>query len=220
MLDIGFQELVVVMFVALLVFGPDRLPELGRRLGRAMREFRRATEEMRATIETNLNLHGATPGGWSDVTSASPHPGPSEPVTSAAAPPSDGVPAGAPMADAQAGPAEGAGTLDGRPIEGYARRGGRLLHRRTCPWVGRIPESERVILSTVAEGWDLGLVPCPVCTPDDLRAGHVATSGAPLAHLAPATPGARRQPPDSLASITLPPGATRWAGSPTDALLG
>src|SRR5262245_40968314 len=57
MLDIGVQELLVLMVIALLVFGPDKLPDLGRRLGRAMREFRRASDEFRATIESNLNLH-------------------------------------------------------------------------------------------------------------------------------------------------------------------
>ncbi|MBI2467521.1 MAG: twin-arginine translocase TatA/TatE family subunit [Candidatus Rokubacteria bacterium] len=54
MLDIGFQELLVLLVIALLVFGPYKLPELGRALGRAMREFRRASDEFRSTIETNL----------------------------------------------------------------------------------------------------------------------------------------------------------------------
>ena len=48
MLDIGIQELLVIMVLALLVFGPEKLPELGRRLGRAMREFRRAEEPVAA----------------------------------------------------------------------------------------------------------------------------------------------------------------------------
>ncbi|MEK7837325.1 MAG: twin-arginine translocase TatA/TatE family subunit, partial [candidate division NC10 bacterium] len=54
MFDIGLQELVVIFVLALLVFGPKNLPQLGRSLGRAMREFRRASEEFRSTIETNL----------------------------------------------------------------------------------------------------------------------------------------------------------------------
>ena len=45
MLDIGIQELLVIMVLALLIFGPDKLPELGRRLGRAMREFRRSVPD-------------------------------------------------------------------------------------------------------------------------------------------------------------------------------
>ena len=47
MLDIGFQEILVMGVIALLVFGPDKLPDLGKRLGRAMREFRRASDDFR-----------------------------------------------------------------------------------------------------------------------------------------------------------------------------
>ncbi len=40
--DIGFPELLVILVIALLVFGPSRVPEVGRSLGRALREFRQA----------------------------------------------------------------------------------------------------------------------------------------------------------------------------------
>lgn len=43
MFDIGFPELLLILVVALIVFGPGRLPEIGAALGRAMREFRQAT---------------------------------------------------------------------------------------------------------------------------------------------------------------------------------
>ena len=43
MFDIGFPELLLIMIVALIVFGPGRLPEIGAALGRAIREFRQAT---------------------------------------------------------------------------------------------------------------------------------------------------------------------------------
>ncbi len=42
MADIGFPELLVILVVALLVFGPSRVPEMGRSLGRCLREFRGA----------------------------------------------------------------------------------------------------------------------------------------------------------------------------------
>jgi sec-independent protein translocase protein TatA len=43
--DIGAPELVIVLFIALLVFGPKRLPEAGAALGRAVREFRQSLQE-------------------------------------------------------------------------------------------------------------------------------------------------------------------------------
>src|SRR6266699_3670647 len=57
MFDIGLQELLVIGVLALLVFGPSKLPELGRMFGRAMREFRRASDEFRTTVETNLKIN-------------------------------------------------------------------------------------------------------------------------------------------------------------------
>lgn len=42
MADIGFPELLVILVIALLVFGPSKLPDMGRSLGRALREFRDA----------------------------------------------------------------------------------------------------------------------------------------------------------------------------------
>src|SRR5215510_14385822 len=61
MFDIGLQELILIFVVALLVFGPKNLPQLGRSLGRAMREFRRASDEFRNTIETNLEINAPDP---------------------------------------------------------------------------------------------------------------------------------------------------------------
>src|SRR5262245_65725842 len=53
----GLQELLVILVVALLVVGPKRLPEVGRALARAIRELRRAQDEFRSTLETNLQLN-------------------------------------------------------------------------------------------------------------------------------------------------------------------
>src|SRR5260370_26266454 len=61
MFDIGLQELVLIFVIALLLFGPKNLPQLGRSLGRAMREFRRASDEFRSTIETNLKINEPDP---------------------------------------------------------------------------------------------------------------------------------------------------------------
>src|SRR5215470_14310839 len=61
MFDIGLQEMLVIGVLALLVFGPSKLPELGRMVGRALREFRRASDEFRSTVETNLHINDPDP---------------------------------------------------------------------------------------------------------------------------------------------------------------
>jgi len=49
----GVELLIIVVF-ALLVFGPERLPEMGRTIGRAMREFKRAQDSMEAVIRAEV----------------------------------------------------------------------------------------------------------------------------------------------------------------------
>ena len=50
MLDIGLQELLIILAVALIVLGPQKLPEIARKLGRGLAEFRRTSEDLRRTI--------------------------------------------------------------------------------------------------------------------------------------------------------------------------
>ncbi len=52
---IGVQEMVAVFVIALILFGPKKLPELGRIIGKGLSEFRRAKSELKATFETHLN---------------------------------------------------------------------------------------------------------------------------------------------------------------------
>lgn len=47
--QLGFSEMLVIFIVALLVFGPKKLPELGKSLGKGIREFRKATDELKST---------------------------------------------------------------------------------------------------------------------------------------------------------------------------
>jgi sec-independent protein translocase protein TatA len=51
---IGVPELIIIFVVALIVFGPRKLPELGKSLGRGLAEFRRASNELKSTIEEEV----------------------------------------------------------------------------------------------------------------------------------------------------------------------
>jgi sec-independent protein translocase protein TatA len=55
MLNIGPQELLLILVIALIVVGPQRLPTLGRSIGRGLREIRKAQDEVKRTIQVNLD---------------------------------------------------------------------------------------------------------------------------------------------------------------------
>jgi sec-independent protein translocase protein TatA len=54
--SIGMPELVVIFVIALIIFGPRKLPELGRSLGKSINEFKRASNELRSTLEEEVRL--------------------------------------------------------------------------------------------------------------------------------------------------------------------
>jgi TatA/E family protein of Tat protein translocase len=60
MFNIGPLELMVILVIALLVVGPHRLPEVGRSIGRGIREFRKAQDEVQKTIQAALNEPAST----------------------------------------------------------------------------------------------------------------------------------------------------------------
>src|ERR1700722_19237687 len=51
---VGVQEMLVIFLVALVLFGPKKLPELGRTIGKAITEFRRAQSELKSTFESHM----------------------------------------------------------------------------------------------------------------------------------------------------------------------
>jgi len=57
MLNIGPQELIVVLIIALIVVGPQRLPELGRAIGRALNEFRKIQDDVKDPLRFDLNAN-------------------------------------------------------------------------------------------------------------------------------------------------------------------
>jgi TatA/E family protein of Tat protein translocase len=58
---LGFQEIALILILALLIFGPKKLPEVGRTIGKGMAEFRRATSDLKRTIETEVDLDDRKP---------------------------------------------------------------------------------------------------------------------------------------------------------------
>ncbi|MDY0096705.1 MAG: Sec-independent protein translocase protein TatB [Candidatus Vecturithrix sp.] len=61
MFGIGMQELIVIFIIALIVVGPKKLPELAKALGRGFAEFKRAANEVRQTIDTEITLEDQAP---------------------------------------------------------------------------------------------------------------------------------------------------------------
>lgn len=53
--SLGIPELLFILVLALLVFGPRKLPEIGRTMGKALGEFRRATSDLKRTLDTELS---------------------------------------------------------------------------------------------------------------------------------------------------------------------
>src|SRR5476651_2608473 len=54
--SIGMPELIIIFIIALIIFGPRKLPELGRSLGKSLAEFKRASNELRSTLEEEIRL--------------------------------------------------------------------------------------------------------------------------------------------------------------------
>jgi Tat protein translocase TatB subunit len=69
MFDVGFQELVIIFLVALLVFGPKRLPEVGRTLGKWIGELRKGIYDARMQMESEFEeIRKEHPGEGSEET--------------------------------------------------------------------------------------------------------------------------------------------------------
>jgi len=101
---LGFPELILIFIVALIVFGPKRLPEIGKTIGKALGEFKKASDELKNTIEREVhaeelkelttfpkftpldNVSRSEPGAQTVTVEATPVPAPNAP--------SDPTPAG------------------------------------------------------------------------------------------------------------------------------
>ena len=54
--SLGMPELVIILVIALIIFGPRKLPELGRSLGKRIGEFKKASNELRSTLDEEIRL--------------------------------------------------------------------------------------------------------------------------------------------------------------------
>lgn len=117
MFGIGFQEMLIILVVVLIFFGPKRLPDLAKSLGKGIAEFKKASEEVRKGIEDavkeetaeaapkpaeDLSAYGKAPGSA---------PAPSVPVQPEPAPPTE-VPAAASGVPPDSVPVEPAPSTD------------------------------------------------------------------------------------------------------------
>lgn len=58
-MNLGMPEILVILLIALLLFGPKKLPELGRSLGQSIREFKRGAQEIREELEKSVEVKEA-----------------------------------------------------------------------------------------------------------------------------------------------------------------
>jgi TatA/E family protein of Tat protein translocase len=54
--SIGMPELIIIFVIALIIFGPRKLPELGKSLGKSLAEFKRASNELRNTLDEEIRI--------------------------------------------------------------------------------------------------------------------------------------------------------------------
>jgi len=163
MFGIGPMELVVIVVVALLIFGPQRLPEFARTLGKGLAEFRRASNDLRQSLALE-DLQNDLRKTMNQATS--PPPAVSRPAQAGdALPPGPGVAASAPTGPSDSAPAE---EPPWKSHPGQLPEGGDRDHQETSP----APETSRDTPPRLAAADSgLGSVPVGGADPAETRRG-------------------------------------------------
>jgi sec-independent protein translocase protein TatA len=78
--SIGMPELIIILVIALIIFGPRKLPELGKSLGRSLSEFKRASNELRSTLEDEIRVEEQQKATVAVTAPAATEPAPSQPA--------------------------------------------------------------------------------------------------------------------------------------------
>ena len=77
--SIGMPELIIILVIALIIFGPRKLPELGKSLGRSLNEFKKASTDLQNTLEQEIKIEEQKEAAAKATAAAPPHtvtPGP------------------------------------------------------------------------------------------------------------------------------------------------
>jgi sec-independent protein translocase protein TatA len=98
---IGMPEMIVIAVIALIIFGPRKLPELGKSLGKSLAEFKRASNDLKNTLEEEIRTEELQDARKSaQIPPTSPTPTVSTPMTGTAEPEGETTPRETPRADA------------------------------------------------------------------------------------------------------------------------
>jgi len=86
---VGVPEMIIILVIALIVFGPRKLPELGRSLGKSLGEFKRASNDLRNTLDEEIRIEEKHTGKDTPIETSEANPKQNKPPVAAA--PASGV---------------------------------------------------------------------------------------------------------------------------------